>query len=98
MAALADFDAVILAGGRAGRLAGADKPSLEVAGAPMLVSVARAAAAAGTRKLIVVGPDRAGRVHDALASLAAGRCQRYVAGWPKLLHPGWRCWPLTCHS
>ena len=72
MAALADFDAVILAGGRAGRLAGADKPSLEVAGAPMLVSVARAAAAAGTRKLIVVGPDRAGRVHDALASLAAG--------------------------
>jgi molybdenum cofactor guanylyltransferase len=72
MVALADFDAVILAGGRAARLAGADKPGLEVAGIPMLVSVARAAIAAGTRKLIVVGPDRAGRVHDALASMAAG--------------------------
>ena len=70
-AAVAQFDAVILAGGRAARLAGADKPSLDVGGVPMLVSVARAAVTAGARKLIIVGPDRAGRVHDALASVAA---------------------------
>jgi molybdopterin-guanine dinucleotide biosynthesis protein A len=69
--ALADFDAVILAGGRSTRLAGADKPGLEVGGTPMLVTVARAAAVAGARKLIVVGPARAGPVGDALASAAA---------------------------
>ncbi len=69
---MTDFDAVILAGGRASRLAGTDKPSLDVGGKPMLATVARAAVAAGTQKLIIVGPDRAGRVHDALATAAEG--------------------------
>src|SRR5260370_30234998 len=68
---MAEFEAVILAGGRAARLAFADKPALEVGGVPMLVSVARAAAEAGAQGIVVVGPDRAGAVRDALVKLAA---------------------------
>ena len=68
-----DFDAVILAGGGAARMSGADKPGLVVGGTPMLVSVAQAAAAAGASRLIVVGPARAGAVQDSLRELAAGR-------------------------
>jgi molybdenum cofactor guanylyltransferase len=71
-AGVADFDTVILAGGRASRLAGADKPGLAVAGVPMLASVAVAAVAAGTRQLIIVGPVRRGLVADALARATAG--------------------------
>jgi molybdenum cofactor guanylyltransferase len=71
-----DFDTLVLAGGRASRMGGADKAGLAVGGPPMLVSIAQAAAAAGTSRLIVVGPARAGSVHDGLASLAAGR-----VGW-----------------
>jgi molybdenum cofactor guanylyltransferase len=67
------FDTVILAGGGAARMGGADKPGLAVGARPMLVSVAQAAAAAGTSRLIVVGPPRAGAVQDGLAALAAGR-------------------------
>jgi molybdopterin-guanine dinucleotide biosynthesis protein A len=67
----ADFDTVILAGGRATRMDGADKPALEVGGQPMLVSVARAAAAAGTRRLVLVGPERGGPVRAALAEVAS---------------------------
>jgi molybdopterin-guanine dinucleotide biosynthesis protein A len=50
--------AVMLAGGRAGRLGGADKPGIEVGGRSMLASVAAAAAGAGARHLVVVGPAR----------------------------------------
>jgi molybdopterin-guanine dinucleotide biosynthesis protein A len=63
--------AIILAGGAAARLHGADKPALEVGGVPMLVSVARAAAAAGASRVIVVGPERGGRVASGLAEVAA---------------------------
>jgi molybdopterin-guanine dinucleotide biosynthesis protein A len=68
-----DFDTVILAGGDGTRMGGPDKPGLLVGGTPMLVSVARAAAAAGTSRLIVVGPLRSGAVQDALTALAARR-------------------------
>jgi molybdopterin-guanine dinucleotide biosynthesis protein A len=68
-----DFDTIILAGGRASRMGGADKAVLAVGAAPMLVSVAQAAAAAGTSRLIVVGPARPGSVQDELEILAAGR-------------------------
>jgi len=54
------FDAIVLAGGRARRLGGADKPGLVVAGQPILGWVIAAAAAAGARAVIVVGPDRPG--------------------------------------
>jgi molybdenum cofactor guanylyltransferase len=64
------FDTVVLAGGRAARLNGADKPSLEVGGTPLLVLVARAAAGAGTLRLIIVGPKRTGTVRAGLAALA----------------------------
>jgi molybdopterin-guanine dinucleotide biosynthesis protein A len=50
------FDAIVLAGGAARRLGGADKPMLDVDGAPMLVHVLDAVAAAGIR--VVVGPLR----------------------------------------
>jgi molybdopterin-guanine dinucleotide biosynthesis protein A len=66
-----DFDAVILAGGRAARMNGADKPALAVGGVPLLVLVARAAAAAGARQVIVVGPERGGAVGRGLAAVAA---------------------------
>jgi molybdopterin-guanine dinucleotide biosynthesis protein A len=68
-----DFDTVVLAGGRASRMGGVDKAGLTVGAAPMLVSVAQAAAAAGTSRLIVVGPARTGSVGDGLAALAAER-------------------------
>ena len=50
------FDAIVLAGGAARRLGGADKPMLDIVGAPMLVHVLDAVAMAGTR--VVVGPRR----------------------------------------
>jgi molybdenum cofactor guanylyltransferase len=67
-----DLDCVILAGGRASRMNGADKPELEVGGRPMLVSVAAAAASAGAGRLIVVGPRRGGAVGQGLAEVASG--------------------------
>jgi molybdopterin-guanine dinucleotide biosynthesis protein A len=66
-----DFDTVVLAGGLAARMNGADKPGLDVGGDPMLVLVARAAAAAGTGKLIVVGPERGGAVGRGMAEVAS---------------------------
>jgi len=50
------FDAVILAGGRAQRLGGTDKPGLIVAGRSLAAAVVSAAAQATT--VIVVGPPR----------------------------------------
>jgi molybdopterin-guanine dinucleotide biosynthesis protein A len=50
------FDAVILAGGAARRLAGQDKPALSVGGVPMLDRVITACAGATT--VVVVGPRR----------------------------------------
>ncbi|GED97533.1 NTP transferase domain-containing protein [Gordonia crocea] len=50
------FDAVILAGGRARRLAGADKPASLVGGRRLIDIALAAVADAGT--VVVVGPDR----------------------------------------
>jgi hypothetical protein len=54
------LDAVVLAGGRAARLGGADKPALLVGECSLVTSVVAAAAAAGARRVVVVGPDRPG--------------------------------------
>jgi molybdopterin-guanine dinucleotide biosynthesis protein A len=54
----ADFDAIVLAGGRASRLGGADKPALLVGGRTLLASVVTAAISAGAQRIIVVGPAR----------------------------------------
>lgn len=67
-----EFDAVVLAGGRAARMHGADKPGLAVGGTAMLVSVARAAVSAGCRRLVLVGPVRGGSVAAGLAEATAG--------------------------
>ena len=53
------MDAVLLTGGRATRLGGADKPSLAVGGVRMVERAFRAAAGAGANRVIVVGPDPA---------------------------------------
>ncbi|GAA3958845.1 NTP transferase domain-containing protein [Gordonia caeni] len=50
------FDAIILAGGRARRLAGADKPAERVGGRRLIDIALDAVAAAG--RTVVVGPDR----------------------------------------
>jgi molybdopterin-guanine dinucleotide biosynthesis protein A len=52
------FDAVVLAGGRARRLGGADKPMVEVGGIALLDRVLDACSGAGAARVIVVGPER----------------------------------------
>lgn len=56
MSACPPYDAVILAGGRAERLGGADKPGALVAGLPLVERVA--AAVRDARTVVVVGPAR----------------------------------------
>ena len=48
---------IVLAGGRAARLGGADKPGLVVGGRTLLAAVLAAGAGAGARPVIVVGPQ-----------------------------------------
>ncbi|HEY0716696.1 MAG TPA: NTP transferase domain-containing protein [Streptosporangiaceae bacterium] len=55
---MADFGAVILAGGRATRLGGVDKPGLEVGGRTLLAAVVAAVQDAGAGRTVVVGPER----------------------------------------
>lgn len=55
---LPPYDAIVLAGGAASRLGGADKPALRVGGRRLLDRVLDAVADAGT--VVVVGPPRAG--------------------------------------
>jgi molybdopterin-guanine dinucleotide biosynthesis protein A len=50
------YDAVILAGGRARRLGGADKPGMLVGGRPLIARVVEAVAGAG--RTVIVGPPR----------------------------------------
>jgi molybdopterin-guanine dinucleotide biosynthesis protein A len=52
--------ALVLAGGRASRLGGVDKPALELDGASLLARTVTAARAAGADPVIVVGPERPG--------------------------------------
>jgi molybdopterin-guanine dinucleotide biosynthesis protein A len=52
--------AVVLAGGQARRLGGADKPLIEIGGRTLACSVISAAAAAGADPVVLVGPDRPG--------------------------------------
>jgi molybdopterin-guanine dinucleotide biosynthesis protein A len=68
------FGIIILAGGRATRLGGADKPGLVVGGRALLATVVAAGTEAGARRVIVVGPDRPGIADDGGA--APVRCVR----------------------
>jgi molybdenum cofactor guanylyltransferase len=60
----APFDAVVLAGGRASRAGGIDKPGQRVGGRTLVASVAGAAVAAGAAQVIVAGPARPGLAAD----------------------------------
>jgi len=51
---LEEYDAILLTGGRAARMGGADKPALDVGGRTLAARVA--AAVADARRLVVVGP------------------------------------------
>jgi molybdopterin-guanine dinucleotide biosynthesis protein A len=59
------LDAVVLAGGRASRLGGIDKPSLVIRGVRLVDRAVGAAAAAGAGRVILVGPHRASAVEAA---------------------------------
>jgi molybdopterin-guanine dinucleotide biosynthesis protein A len=61
--------AVVLAGGRAQRLGGADKPLIEVGGRTLACAVISAAVEAGAERVVMVGPDR----RDLTAELARFR-------------------------
>jgi molybdenum cofactor guanylyltransferase len=50
--------AVVLAGGRAARLGGADKPGVRISGRSLLASVTSAAIGAGACQIVIVGPPR----------------------------------------
>ncbi len=54
------FGMIILAGGRATRLGGADKPGLTVGGRSLLDAVLAAGTEAGARQAVIVGPSRPG--------------------------------------
>jgi molybdopterin-guanine dinucleotide biosynthesis protein A len=56
----APLAAVILAGGRAARLGGRDKPMVAVGGVPMLARVIAAVTDVGAAPVVVVGPHRDG--------------------------------------
>jgi molybdopterin-guanine dinucleotide biosynthesis protein A len=60
--------AVVLAGGRASRLGGADKPGIRVLGRSLLATVTRAAIGAGASRIVIVGPSRP----DLIAEVADG--------------------------
>jgi molybdenum cofactor guanylyltransferase len=55
-----ELAAIVLAGGRAARLGGADKPGLVVGTRTLLAAVVAAAAEAGAGQVVVVGPARPG--------------------------------------
>src|SRR5690242_5757560 len=50
--------ALVLAGGRASRLGGADKPGITIGGRSLLAAVASAARDAGASRVVVIGPAR----------------------------------------
>ena len=56
----AELAAIVLAGGRAARLGGTDKPGLVVGARTLLAAVVSAAAEAGAGQVVVVGPARPG--------------------------------------
>jgi molybdopterin-guanine dinucleotide biosynthesis protein A len=77
------FDAVILAGGRAARAGGIDKPGERVGGRTLLMSVVTAAVTAGASRVVVVGPPRAGlRRLAGLARRLEQTCEDPPGGGP----------------
>ena len=90
-ATTAPFGIIILAGGRATRLGGADKPGLVVGGRTLLAAVVAAGTEAGARRVVVVGPDRPGITDGAAGPQRSVSCARNRPG------PG-RCRPCAAGS
>jgi molybdenum cofactor guanylyltransferase len=67
-----ELAAIVLAGGRAARLGGADKPGLVVGTGTLLAAVVSAAAEAGAGQVVVVGPARPGMAGSGPASSGPG--------------------------
>lgn len=59
--------ALVLAGGRAARLGGADKPAIVINRRSLLSTAASAALGAGARRIVIVGPARPGLIRDLIA-------------------------------
>src|SRR5579875_283886 len=76
------FGMIVLAGGRAARLGGEDKPGLVVGERTLIGSVVSAGAAAGARRSVVVGPHRAGLAAESLAGAGQGTDLRFVREEP----------------
>jgi molybdopterin-guanine dinucleotide biosynthesis protein A len=55
---LPPFAAIVLAGGRAQRLGGADKPSIVIGGRSLVSAVVTATISAGAARVVIVGPVR----------------------------------------
>ncbi|MBK0417631.1 NTP transferase domain-containing protein [Leucobacter sp. CSA1] len=104
------FESVVLAGGRGSRLGGVDKAAVLLRETRLVDRVLAAARAAGARRCVVVGPESAGELADAvvredppfagpLAALAAGLAavrEEWVLLLPcDLEHPGPVCAALT---
>ena len=57
---MSEFAALVLAGGRANRLGGVDKPALTLDGESLVARAVKAARAADADPIVVVGPERPG--------------------------------------
>jgi molybdenum cofactor guanylyltransferase len=73
---------IILAGGRATRLGGADKPGLVVGGRTLLAAVVAAGTEAAARRVVVVGPDRPDIADDAGAAAVRFVCEEPPGSGP----------------
>jgi molybdopterin-guanine dinucleotide biosynthesis protein A len=69
------LSAVVLAGGQARRLGGADKPLIEIGGRTLACAVISAAAAAGADPVVLVGPDRPDLMTELTRSGLANRVE-----------------------
>jgi molybdenum cofactor guanylyltransferase len=80
------LSAVVLAGGRARRLGGADKPLIEIGGRTLARAVISAAVAAGAERVVLVGPARPGLTDElaraGLADRVALTCEQPAGGGP----------------
>ena len=66
---------MVLAGGRARRLGGADKPMIKIGGWTLACAVITAAMAAGAELVVLVGPDRPGLIDELARIGLAGRVE-----------------------
>jgi molybdopterin-guanine dinucleotide biosynthesis protein A len=74
--------AVILAGGRARRLGGTDKPGIAIGGRTLAASAVGAAVAADTSQIIVVGPPRPELITATPATAIEFTCEDPPGGGP----------------